>query len=72
MNQTMLVESLHLLLSGESLDPYEWTPGGLVYYYYFEMPQWVKDGDLRTIQLVAFAKGIKWGSEPKEIRISSP
>lgn len=72
MNQTMLVESLHLLLSGESIPSYEWAPGRLVYYFYFEMPQWAKPGDVRTIQLVAFAKGTKWGSEEKEIRIAPP
>lgn len=72
MNQTMQVETLHLLLSGEIIQPYDWISGRLVYYYYFEMPQWVKHGDVRTIQLVAFAKGTKWGSEPKEISISSP
>lgn len=72
MTPTMRVESLHLLLSGESITPYEWTSGRLAYYFYFEMPKWVKSGDVRTIQLVAFAKGTKWGSEEKEIRITPP
>ena len=72
MNQTMRIETLYLLLSGESIQPHDWSPDKSAYYFYFEMPQQVKPGDVRTIQLVAFAKGEKWGSEQKEIRISSP
>ncbi len=72
MNQTMRVETLNLLLSGESIQSYDWKPDSLAYYLYFEMPKWVESGDVRTIQLVAFAKGTKWGSEEKEIRIASP
>ena len=72
MNQTMRIETFHLLLSGEPIQPHDWAPGQSAYYYYFEMPQWAKPDEVRTIQLVAFAKGTKWGSEEKEIRITFP
>ena len=68
MNQTMRIETLYLLLSGESIQPHDESG----YYFYFEMPQWAKPDEVRTIQLVAFAKGTKWGSEEKEIRITFP
>ena len=55
-----------------SIQPYDWKPDSLVYYFYFEMPQWARPGGVRTMQLVAFAKGRKWGSEKNEIRIISP
>jgi len=72
MNQTMRIETLYLLLSGDSIQPHDWSPDKSAYYFYFEMPQQVKPGEVRTIQLVAFAKGTKWGSEEKEIRITLP
>jgi len=72
MNQPMRIERLYLSLSGESIEPHDWSPEKSAYYYYFEMPQWAKPGEVRTIQLVAFSKGIRWGSESKEIHISSP
>jgi len=66
-NQNMRIETLYLLLSGDSIQPEGKEPYG--YYIYFEMPQQVKSGDVRTIQLVASAKGKKWGSDPMEISI---
>jgi hypothetical protein len=67
MNQNMRIETFYLLLSGDPIKPEGKEPYG--YYIYFEMPQQVKAGDVRTIQLVTSAKRKKWGSDPMEIPI---
>ncbi len=59
----VLIETLELIISGkEPILASEWKPGGIVYYHYFQIPNWVKHGEQRTIQVRAFANGVTWGS----------
>jgi hypothetical protein len=58
------VETLELVISGKQPIPaFEWKPNKAAYYFYFQIPTWVKSGEERTIQVTAFANGKKWGSE---------
>lgn len=67
----VFVETLELIISGKApIQAYEWKPGELAYYHYFQIPRWVKANETRTIQVLAFANGIKWGSS--EMTINFP
>ena len=62
------IETLELVISGkEPIPAFEWKPGQAAYYYYFQIPNWVKSKEERTIQVRAFANGVKWGSPEKSI-----
>ena len=62
------IETLELVISGKAPVPaFEWKPGQSAYYYYFQIPDWVKSKEERTIQIQAFANGIKWGSPDESI-----
>lgn len=67
----VFIETLEIVISGkEPILANEWKPGGIVYYHYFRIPDWVKHDEQRTIQVQAFANGVKWGSP--EISINFP
>jgi hypothetical protein len=58
------IETLELVISGKQpISAFEWEPGRGAYFFYFQIPTWVKSGENRTIQVIAFANGKKWGSE---------
>jgi len=60
------IETLELVISGKAPIPaFGWKPGQAAYYFYFQIPDWVNSNEERTIQVQAFANGIKWGS-PEE------
>jgi hypothetical protein len=65
------IETLELVISGKQPIPaFEWGPGKGAYYFYFQIPTWVKSRESRTIQVIAFANGIKWGSPEKTVNFS--
>lgn len=76
----VFVETLELVISGkepilrrsgkEDSPVYELKPEEVAYYHYFLIPDWVKHGDQRTVQVIAFADGVTWGS--REISINFP
>ncbi|MFC1940844.1 hypothetical protein ACFLWL_00295 [Chloroflexota bacterium] len=62
------IETLELVISGKApILAYEWQPGQAAYYYYFQIPDWVESKEERTIQVRAFANGVKWGSPERSI-----
>ncbi len=58
------IETLGLVISRKlpPIPAYDWTPGRGAYYYYFKIPDWVKNGEQHVIQVQAFASGKTWGS----------
>ena len=66
----VFIETLELVVSGkEPILAHEWRPGEVGYYYYFQIPDWVKSSERRSIQVQAFANGVKWGSPERSIKL---
>jgi len=66
----VFIETLELVISGkEPISAFEWKPGQSAYYHYFQIPAWVKPSEERTIQVQAFANGVKYGSPEKSINV---
>lgn len=63
------IETLGLSISGKKPVPADGFKSGHTspLYYYFQIPDWVKSKEERTIQVQAFANGINWGSSEKII-----
>ena len=62
----VFIETLGLVISGkEPIPAFEWKPRHVDYlsfFSYFQIPDWVKPGEQRTLQVIAFANGKNWGS----------
>jgi len=59
----VFLETLELVISGNKpISAFDWKPGGIAYYHYFKIPNWVKQTETRSIQVRAFGEGITWGS----------
>ncbi len=66
----VFIETLELVVSGkEPILAHGWRPGEVGYYYYFQIPEWVKSSEERSIQVQAFANGVKWGSPERSIKL---